>query len=96
MPQVKALHQQYGQKLAIIGIAMEHKGDLTEWKQAIRKHGAPGLQLSELQGDKGPVISGYNVMGFPTYMLLDPKGALVMSTYNLDEVTKKLATLGSL
>ena len=96
MPRVRALHQQYGSKLAIIGIAMEDKDDVAQWKRAIRKHEVPGLQLSELQGDKGPVISGYNVMGFPTYMLLDPKGALVVSTYDLDEVTKKLATLGSL
>jgi len=96
MPKVKALHQQYGAKLAIIGIGMEAKGDQAIWKKTIRKYEVPGLQLSELQGDEGPVISGYNVTAFPTYMLLDPKGALVMSTNEVDDVTKKLATLGSL
>jgi thiol-disulfide isomerase/thioredoxin len=74
MPKVKALHAQYGSKLTIIGIGMEAKNDLANWKQAIRKHDIPGLQLSELQADEGPVISGYNVTAFPTYMLLNPKG----------------------
>lgn len=96
MPKVKALHAQYAPKLTIIGIGMEAPGDLAVWKQAIRKYEAPGLQLSELQGDEGPVISGYNVTAFPTYMLLDPKGALLLSTNEVDDITKKLATLGGL
>ncbi|MBJ6143144.1 TlpA disulfide reductase family protein [Hymenobacter sp. BT559] len=96
MPKVNALHQQYPDKLAIIGIAMEDAGDAKLWKQAIRKHQVPGLQLSELQQDQGPVISGYNINAFPTYMLLDPKGALVMRTSSVDDITKKLATLGAL
>ena len=94
MPKVKALHAQYAPKLTIIGIGMEAPGDRTVWKQAIRRYGVPGLQLSELQGDEGPVISGYNVTAFPTYMLLDPKGVLVMSTNDVDDITKKLTTLG--
>lgn len=96
MPKVKALHEQYAPKLAIIGIGMENKNDLADWKQAIRKHQVPGLQLSELQADEGPVISGYNVTAFPTYMLLDPKGTLVMSTSDVDDITKKLLTLKDL
>jgi thiol-disulfide isomerase/thioredoxin len=95
MPKVKALHQQYGPKLAIIGIGMEAKGDQAIWKKTIRKYEVPGVQLSELQGDEGPVISGYNITAFPTYMLLDPNGLLVMTTSEVDDITKKLASLGS-
>ena len=95
MPKVKTLHQQYGSKLAIIGIGMEAKNDQAIWKKTIRKYEVPGLQLSELQADEGPVISGYNVTAFPTYMLLDPKGILVMSTNDVDDITKKLMALGS-
>jgi thiol-disulfide isomerase/thioredoxin len=94
MPKVKALHQQYTDKLTIIGIAMEGPNSAPLWKKAIRQNQVPGLQLSELQKDEGPVISGYNVTAFPTYMLLDPKGVLVMSTNDVDDITKKLATLG--
>jgi thiol-disulfide isomerase/thioredoxin len=96
MPKVKALHEQYTDKLAIIGVAMEDTDDAKLWKRAIRQHAVPGLQLSELQTDKGPVISGYNVTAFPTYMLLDRQGALVMRTNDVDDITKKLATIGDL
>ena len=90
------MHAQYGPKLAVIGIAKENKDDLSKWKYAIRKHGVPGLQLSELQGDDGAVISGYNITAYPTYLLLDPKGVLVMRANDADEITKQLATLESL
>jgi thiol-disulfide isomerase/thioredoxin len=93
MPQLRALHAQYADKMAIIGVGMESKGDLAAWKRAIRKHNVPGLQLSELQDADGPVISGYNVTAFPTYMLLDPKGALVVRSNDVDEITEKLVTL---
>ncbi|MGI4759667.1 MAG: redoxin domain-containing protein [Janthinobacterium lividum] len=96
MPKLRALHTQYGQQVAIIGIGMENPDDLARWKQAIRNYEVPGLQLSELQAADGPVISGYNVTAFPTYMLLDPKGMLVMSTTEIDDITKKLSTLGTL
>ncbi len=95
MPKVNALHQQYASKLAIIGIAMEGATSAPQWKKAIRQHNVPGLQLSELQTAEGPVISGYNVTAFPTYMLLDPKGVLVMSTNDVDDIAKKLTALGS-
>ena len=96
MPKVNALHQQYGDKLTIVGVAMESANSAPLWKKAIRQHHVPGLQLSELQADKGPVITGYNVNAFPTYMLLDPQGKLVARANDVEEITKKLAALGSL
>jgi thiol-disulfide isomerase/thioredoxin len=96
MPKMKKLHTQYTDKLAIIGIAMEDASDAALWKQAIRKHEVPGLQLSELQQAAGPVISGYNVTAFPTYMLLDRRGILLLRTSDIAEVEKKLLTLADL
>ncbi|TDN38903.1 AhpC/TSA family protein [Hymenobacter sp. UV11] len=95
MPQVNALHQQYADKLTIIGVAMESASSAPLWKKAIRQHHVPGLQLSDLQEAKGPVITGYNINAFPTYMLLDPQGKLVARTNDVEEITKKLAALGS-
>ena len=96
MPKLQALHTQYADKLTFIGIAMEDASDAPLWKQAIRKYGVPGVQLSELQQAKGPVISGYNVTAFPTYMLLDRQGVLLVRTDTFDDITKKLATLADL
>jgi thiol-disulfide isomerase/thioredoxin len=96
MPKLQALHTQYADKLTVIGIAMEDASDAPLWKQAIRKHGVPGVQLSELQQAKGPDISGYNVTAFPTYMLLDRQGVLLVRTDTFDDITKKLASLADL
>jgi thiol-disulfide isomerase/thioredoxin len=96
MPKLQALQAQYADKLTVIGIAMEDASDVALWKQAIRKYGVPGVQLSELQQAKGPVISGYNVTAFPTYMLLDRQGGLLVRTDTFDDITKKLATLADL
>jgi thiol-disulfide isomerase/thioredoxin len=96
IPKLTAIHTQYRQKLAIIGIAKEDKDDLPKWKYAIRQHHVPGLQLSELQAGDGSVISVYNVVEYPTYLLLDPTGVLIMRATNADEIIKKLATLGDL
>jgi len=96
MPKVNALHQQYANKLTIIGVALEGSTNAPLWKKAIRQHQVPGLQLSELQGMDSPVITSYNINAFPTYMLLDPQGKLVAKTNDVDEMTKKLAALGAL
>jgi thiol-disulfide isomerase/thioredoxin len=96
MPKVNALHQQYANKLTIIGVALEGSTSAPLWKKAIRQHQVPGLQLSELQGTDSPVITSYNINAFPTYMLLDPQGKLVAQASDVDEITKKLAALGAL
>ncbi|AMR28333.1 hypothetical protein A0257_15375 [Hymenobacter psoromatis] len=96
MPKVNALHQQYADKLTIIGVAMEGPNSAPLWKKAIRQHQVPGLQLSELQSDNGPVITSFNINAYPTYLLLDPQGKLVARSNDVDEITQKLAALGSL
>ena len=96
MPKVNALHQQYAEKLTIIGIALEDAKSVALWKKAIRQHQVPGLQLSELQGIGSPVITGYNINAFPTYLLLDPQGKLVARANDVDEITKQLAAIGTL
>jgi hypothetical protein len=96
MPKLQALHTQYADKVTVIGIGMEDKDDLAAWKWTIRKYNVPGLQLSELQAAEGPVISGYNVTAFPTYMLLDRQGVLLVRTDTFDDITKKLASLADL
>jgi thiol-disulfide isomerase/thioredoxin len=96
MPKLHELHAQYLDKLTVVGIAMESAEDAALWKAAIRKYAVPGVQLSELQADEGPVMKKYNITAYPTYLLLDPKGVLVMRSNDIDEVAKKLAFLGPL
>lgn len=91
MPQVNALHKRYARKLTIIGVAMEGPASAGLWKRAIREHQVPGLQLSELNGNDGPVMTRYNIHAFPTYMLLDASGRLLYQTSDVQELTAQLA-----
>jgi thiol-disulfide isomerase/thioredoxin len=96
MPKLKELHAQYADKLAVVGIAMEGAEDAGLWKRAIRKYQVPGVQLSELQADEGPVMKLYNITAYPTYLLLDPQGVLVLRADDIADVIKKLPTIASL
>ncbi len=94
-PKVKALHEKYGDKLAIVGMAMEFPNDRDKWLAAIRKHKAYWTQLSELNGDDG-VHSQYNITGYPTYMLLDKEGVVLERSLDLETIEKKLEKLSIL
>ena len=92
MPKLKQLQAQYGQHVALVGIAMEHAGDKHQWQQAIRESGANWTQLSELNADKG-VIEQYNVTAFPTYILLDKQGKVLARGSDLAAMETKLKAL---
>ncbi|RSK42600.1 TlpA disulfide reductase family protein [Hymenobacter perfusus] len=93
MPTVSALHRQYGQQVAFLGVAAESPRDRQPWLRAIRQHQPAWPQLSELAGDESPVLTAYNITAFPTYLLLDPKGVVIMRTSDLTEVQKTMAGL---
>ncbi|RSK43715.1 TlpA disulfide reductase family protein [Hymenobacter rigui] len=93
IPQLSALHQQYGPQVAFVGIAAESAQDKQLWLQAIRKHHAGWTQLSELAGDESPVLTTYNISAFPTYLLLNPQGVVVERTSDVEQLEKALASL---
>lgn len=95
MPAVSALHHQYGQRVAFLGVAAETAKDRPKWLRAIRQHRPAWPQLSELAGDESPVLTAYNITAYPTYLLLDPSGVVVARTSDLTELQQALAALPS-
>jgi thiol-disulfide isomerase/thioredoxin len=93
MPAVSALHRQYGQQVAFLGVAAESPRERQPWLRAIRQHQPAWPQLSELAGDDSPVLSTYNITAFPTYLLLNPEGVVVARTSDLTELQQALAGL---
>ncbi|WP_221766268.1 TlpA disulfide reductase family protein [Hymenobacter metallilatus] len=93
MPQLSALHQQYGQRVAFVGVAAESARDKPLWLRAIRQHHAGWAQLSELAGDESPVLTQYNITAFPTYLLLNPQGVVLARTSDVEQLTQALAAL---
>ncbi|HEX8426789.1 TlpA disulfide reductase family protein [Hymenobacter sp.] len=92
MPHLKQMQKRYAQQMAVVGIGMEAIESKELWLKAIREHQALWTQLSELKKDKG-VIEQYNIDQFPTYMLLDKQGVLLVKSSDLASIEEKLKTL---
>lgn len=95
-PIVKAIHEKYGDKLALIGIALEKEGDKENWLNAIHKYEANWTQLSDLNGEASETIRQYNINGYPTYILLDKEGVVLERSFGLEAIEKKLKEVEAL
>ncbi|MEO6684314.1 MAG: TlpA disulfide reductase family protein [Dyadobacter sp.] len=89
-PDLVKIHEQYADKLVMIGVAAEYSDDKNLWTKAIKKGNATWIQVSELEGDRGKVNTKYNIVEFPTYFLLDPNGVVVSRVNHVDELKKVL------
>ncbi|MCF0056030.1 TlpA disulfide reductase family protein [Dyadobacter sp. CY356] len=89
-PELVKIHEQYPDKLVMIGVAAEHSDDKSKWIQAINKGNAKWIQVSELQGDHGELSTRYNIVEWPTYFLLDPNGIVVGRVNHVEELKKVL------
>jgi len=77
-PHLKEINEKYGkQGLVIIGIAYERTQDKTAWIKAIKEDGLPWTQILNDQGQVN-VVDLYGVNGFPTKVLIDREGNIVM------------------
>lgn len=72
IPHMKEYYKKYNGKLEILGIAC---GDTEkEWKDAVKEHSIPWLNvINDEEGGKD-VSSAYAVTGYPTKVVVDPQG----------------------
>ncbi len=72
IPHMKEYYKKYNGKLEILGIAC---GDTEkEWKDAVKEHAIPWLNvINDEEGGKD-VSSAYAVTGYPTKIVVDPQG----------------------
>ncbi|MBW3130049.1 TlpA disulfide reductase family protein [Hymenobacter profundi] len=92
MPHLKEIQARYASQMAVVGIGVESIDEKNLWLQAIHKHQLRWTQLSELKADKG-MIEQYNIEGFPTYILLDKQGVVLVKSNHLAVVEEKLKAL---
>ena len=92
MPHLKELRKHYSRQMTVVGVALENPDDKKLWLQAIRKNQLDWTQLSESPSNIG-VTEQYDITAFPTYMLLDQQGVLLVKTNDLNSMEEKLKTL---
>ncbi|UMB60834.1 TlpA family protein disulfide reductase [Lutibacter sp. A80] len=76
MPQVKEFQEKHKEKLVVLGI---NSGDSKEKIQAfVNKHGYEWKQLmSDEKNTPDNFVNRFNVQGFPTKFIIDPRGNIV-------------------
>lgn len=92
-PKLKRLNEQYGKKIILIGIAAESTDDKGIWKRTIKDNNLDWLQVSELKSDGGDVNEQYNIMAYPTYILIDKQGIVLERAKDLEAIERRLKLL---
>jgi len=75
MPRLKACYSKYSDKVEFIGI--DYKDNLQTWLKAISKY---DLKWTNLIAENDEVRDKYGVEGFPTKIIIDNEGKIVLKT----------------
>ena len=74
LPEMKKYYEKYKGKLEILGVDCNDTDE--KWKAAVEKHQLPWKHVRIPEGDES-VYAKYAIQGFPTKVLVDPKGNIV-------------------
>lgn len=94
-PQMKENYEKLNKQVTFVGVACGDKKDA--WEAALKKYELPWLNLwNDPEGDNA-ILKTYGIQGFPTKLIIDPKGVIRNITigedpefYNvLDSLLKK-------
>lgn len=92
IPEMKRLHELYGEKVRFVGISFDDKKE--NWEKCVEANGIGWLQLSELRKWKETDISKfYQIHWIPSMYLIDPEGNIVLGTVMIGKVAEKLKEL---
>ena len=79
-PELKEAYKKYGNELVIIGIDCKESEE--DWKAGVAKYELPWVNVYNPQGSK--LTEEYNVPGYPTKVIVDPKGKIQNITVGHD------------
>ena len=75
MPEMKRMYEKYNDKLEIIGIACGDKDNV--WRASVENLALPWVNVRDNErGSENSVAGIYEIKGFPTKLIIDPKGKI--------------------
>ncbi len=74
IPQMKTYYAKYKDKMEILGVDCRDTED--KWKAAVEEHQLPWLQVRCPNEQLQALAAQYNIEGFPTKVVVDPKGKI--------------------
>lgn len=89
-PVLKKMFDKYRRsKFELVSISMDDNAD--KWKMAINKDSMNWINISDLKASNSNVVIEYGISAYPTYILIDPKGNVILRTENeIDRIEEKL------
>lgn len=90
MPElVKVYKKFHANGFEVVGISLDD--DAEDWQKAVKKMKLTWHHLSDLAGWDSKAVKTYKVFGIPSNLLVNPKGKIVASNIELEELTEMLA-----
>ena len=74
IPQMKTYYAKYKDKMEILGVDCRDTEE--KWKAAVEEHQLPWLQVRCPNEQLQALAAQYNIEGFPTKVVVDPKGKI--------------------
>lgn len=91
-PEVKALWEKYGDKVAFVGVSFDTDKD--KWMDYVKENGLGWTHVSPLAKWKETQVSqDYKVNWIPSMYLIDPDGKVVFGTVMINKLAKELASV---
>ena len=75
IPSMKEAYSKYKEKMEILGIDCNDSEE--DWRSAVSKHQLPWLQVRCPEDQMESLGNAYQIEGFPTKVVIDPKGKVV-------------------
>lgn len=80
-PLLKRINEKYKKSnFKLISISADEVSD--RWKDAVKKDSMNWLNVSDLKGINSKVAIEYGITAYPTYILVDPSGKIILRTVN--------------
>lgn len=89
MPQIKALHEQYGDRITFLSVCYDDERNCDLAKQILRRNGIEWAEMFVSENDHHSIVRQLNVTNFPSYLIIDRQGSVLLfvsGTYNIPKV----------
>jgi thiol-disulfide isomerase/thioredoxin len=83
IPELSKIAKEYADKLTVISFFVDKNQQ--RWKDSLKQHPQNWTSLWDGNGQNGNTVLKYNVVGYPTFFIIDPSGKIIESFFGYGE-----------